>query len=177
MLAPYRASSEPRGLLHGPSVGDFTLELPAVCDNQADSENRATRGRESAMNEVRERPANTAPRTVVGAGLTVIGLGLVAVSRYMLFDNVQVSGGLLNRLGLGLRGFGWSVLPLLFGIGWLIWRPRHACAWALIAIGVGILVFEILGSLTFYFRPVSLITLLIMLVPGAVGLALVAKHV
>ena len=34
----------------------------------------------------------------------------------------------------------------------------------------------ILGSLTLYFRPVSLVGMLIMVVPGAVGLALVAKH-
>jgi hypothetical protein len=128
------------------------------------------------VSEVRERPASTAPSRVVGAGLTVVGLGLVAISLFMLFDNVQVSGGFFDRLGLGLRGFGWSLLPLLFGIGWLVCRPRSAGAWALLVLGVGILVFEILGSLTFYFRPVSLITLLIMLVPGAVGLALVAKH-
>src|SRR5436305_73687 len=42
----------------------------------------------------------------------------------MLFENVQVSGGFFSSLGLGLRGFGWSLLPLLLGIGWIVWQPR-----------------------------------------------------
>jgi hypothetical protein len=123
-----------------------------------------------------ERPERAAQRSPAGAGLAVVGLGLVGVSLFLLFENVQVSGGFLNQMGLGLRGFGWSLLPLLFGIGWLVWRPRSLGGWALAALGVAILVFEVLCSLTFYFRPVSLVTLLIMLVPGAVGLVLVAKH-
>ena len=114
-------------------------------------------------------------RSAADGGLLVVGLALVGASLFMLFDNVQVSGGLFSALGLGLRGFGWSLLPLLLGIAWIVWQPRGLGGWALAVVGLGIIVFQILGSLTFYFRPVSLITLLIMLVPGAVGLVLVAK--
>jgi hypothetical protein len=121
-----------------------------------------------------DRPATR--RSLTGAGALTLGLGLVAVSLFMFFENVQISGGLYHRLGLGLRGFGWSLLPLLFGVGWIIFQPRGIGGWALAALGLAIIFFEILGSLTFYFRPVSLITVLIMLVPGAVGLALVAKN-
>jgi hypothetical protein len=123
-----------------------------------------------------EPDRNRARRSLGSGGGLVLGLGLVAVSLFMLFENVQISGGLYHRLGLGLRGFGWSLLPLLVGAGWIVLQPRGIGGWALAALGLAILVFEILASLTFYFRPVSLITLLIMLVPGAVGLALVAKN-
>ena len=121
-----------------------------------------------------DRPATR--RSLTGAGGLTLGLSLVAVSLFMFFENVQISGGLYDRLGLGLRGFGWSLLPLLFGVGWIVVQPRGVGGWALAALGLAIVFFEILGSLTFYFRPVSLITVLIMLVPGAVGLALVAKN-
>src|SRR5437868_5531408 len=106
----------------------------------------------------------------------VLGLGLVAVSLFMFFENVQISGGFLGSLGWGARGFGWSLLPLLFGVAWIVWRPRGLGGWALALLGIVIVGLEVLSSLTFYFRPVSLITVLLMLVPGAIGAALVVKN-
>jgi hypothetical protein len=94
----------------------------------------------------------------------------------MFLENVQISGGLFGGFGWGPRGFGWSLLPLLFGVAWIVWRPRGLGGWALALLGVVIIGLEVLGSLNFYFRPVSLITVLIMLVPGAVGAALVLKN-
>jgi hypothetical protein len=115
-------------------------------------------------------------RSVRETGLLLVGGGLVCVSLFMLFENVQVSGGFFQSLGLGLRGFGWSLLPLLLGIGWIVWQPRGLGGWLLALGGLALIVFEVLGSLTFYFRPVSLVTVLLMLVPGVVGLVLVAKR-
>ena len=109
-------------------------------------------------------------------GLLLVGCGLVGISLFMLFENVQVSGGFFSSIGLGLRGFGWSLLPLLLGIGWIVWQPRGLGGWLLALGGLALIVFEILGSLTFYFRPVSLVTVLLMLTPGVVGLVLVAKR-
>ena len=107
------------------------------------------------------------------ARLAILGLALVGLSLFMLFSNVQVSGGFLGSLGL--RQFGWSLLPLLFGVGWIVLRPRGLGGWALAAAGLAILVIEIIGSLTFYYRPASLLQTLIMLLPGAAGLALLAR--
>jgi hypothetical protein len=128
------------------------------------------------VRDVAGRGERAPRRTLSSGGLVVVGLALVGVSLFALFDNVQVSGGFLRALGLGGSGFGWSLLPLLFGIGWIVLQPRGAGGWILAVVGIGILVLEVLGSLTFYFRPVSLVTLLLMLVPGAVGLGLVAKN-
>jgi hypothetical protein len=108
--------------------------------------------------------------------LSLLGVALVGLSLFMLFQNVRVSGSFLRHLGLGSSGFGWSLLPLLFGLGWMIVRPRHLGGWTLAVVGVAIIVLEILGSLRFYFLPVSLVTVLLMLIPGAVGLALLAKY-
>jgi hypothetical protein len=115
-------------------------------------------------------------RGVAGVGGLVLGLGLLALSAFLFFENVQISGGFFGSLGWGPRGFGWSLLPLLFGIAWIVWRPRGLGGWALALLGVVIIGLEVLGSLTFYFRPVSLITVLLMLGPGAVGAALVLKN-
>ena len=117
-----------------------------------------------------------AKRSVRDTGLLLVGCGLVGISLFMFLENVQVSGGFFSSIGLGLRGFGWSLLPLLLGIGWIVWQPRGLGGWLLALGGLALIVFEVLGSLTFYFRPVSLVTVLLMLVPGVVGLVLVAKR-
>jgi hypothetical protein len=136
-----------------------------------------TRGERSGGNSVYGlRPRDDEKRSVRETGLLLVGCGLVCVSLFMLFENVQVSGGFFQSLGLGLRGFGWSLLPLLLGIGWIVWQPRGLGGWLLALGGLALIVFEVLGSLTFYFRPVSLVTVLLMLVPGVVGLVLVAKR-
>ena len=90
-------------------------------------------------------------RSVRETGLLLVGCGLVCVSLFMVFENVQVSGGFFQSLGLGLRGFGWSLLPLLLGIGWIVWQPRGLGGWLLALGGLALILFEILGSLTFYF--------------------------
>jgi hypothetical protein len=128
------------------------------------------------MSESRKLEERLPRGAVPGAVQVAVGIGLVGASLFMLFENVQVSGGLFSSLGFGVRGLGWSLLPLLAGVAWIVWQPRGLGGWVLAVVGVAILVFQILGSLTFYFRPVSLVTLLIMLVPGAVGSVLVLKH-
>ena len=124
--------------------------------------------------ELEQSPRRACSR--VSSVALLAGFGLVAISLFALFANVQVSGRFFGRWGAGRLDFGWSLLPLLLGAGWIVYRPRGLGGWALAALGVAILVLEVIGSLTFYFRPVSLVTVLLMLVPGAVGLALVAKH-
>jgi hypothetical protein len=109
-------------------------------------------------------------------GLLIVGFALLFFSLWSLFENVTISGGLLSRWGLGDRGFGWSLAPLMAGIVWVVASHKSFWAWALIVVGVAIIFLEVISSLTFYFRPISLNTLLIILVPGFVGLALVGKN-
>src|SRR5215211_1015985 len=91
-------------------------------------------------------------------GLLVVGFALLLVSLWALFDNVTISGGLLSRWGLGDRGFGWSLAPLMAGVVWVVSSHRSLWAWGLIVVGVAIIFLEVISSLTFYFRPVSLNT-------------------
>jgi hypothetical protein len=131
---------------------------------------------EDDVRSIAGREEQPARRAASNTGLLLVGCALVLASLVMLFENVQISGGFFGSLGWGPRGFGWSLLPLLFGVAWIVWRPRGLGGWALALLGLVIVGLEILGSLTFYFRPVSLITVLLMLVPGAVGGALVLKN-
>jgi hypothetical protein len=128
------------------------------------------------MREVAEHDERSAKRSPASGALALAGLGLVGLSLFMLFSNVQVTGGFFSGFGWSMRDFGWSLLPLLLGVGWIVLQPRSLGGWALAAIGLAILVFEIIGSLTFYFRPVSLVTTLLMLIPGAAGLGLLLKN-
>ena len=95
-----------------------------------------------------------------GLGEFFIGILLAALGCYMLFSRVQVHSSYWNFLGLGGAGqsFGVSMLPLLFGIGILLF------------ILVGILM-----NMDIYFERTTLMSTLIMLGCIAAGLGLVVK--
>ena len=109
-------------------------------------------------------------------GLLIVGFALLLYSLWALFDNVTISGGLFSRWGWGSRGFGWSLAPLMMGVVWVVVSHRSLWAWGLVVVGVAIIFLEVISSLTFYFRPMDLTALLLILVPGFVGLALVGKN-
>lgn len=113
------------------------------------------------------------------------GLLLAGVAVYFLFDSVQVvsgGGGLISGmiLGAGHGGFigtashGIIFVPLLAGVIALFYDARPKWAWALMWIGLGIVVVEILSRLEFRFS-MKTSHLLLMLVMFGAGIGLVLR--
>jgi hypothetical protein len=104
-----------------------------------------------------------------GAGLTVVGA-------YLVMQRVTLTGGSFfwNRWGLGQNGFGLTLIPLLIGIGLLIYG-KTALGWALTGFSSLIILVGILANLQMTFRSASLFEVVLMFGMLAAGLGLVAR--
>ena len=93
----------------------------------------------------------------------------------MLISRVTVSSGFWNWGGYNT--FGLSLIPLVFGIGFVFFNGRSLVGWLLVFIGSIIIVSGIIMNLQVYFQPTSLFNTIIMLVLFAGGIGLLAKSV
>jgi hypothetical protein len=106
----------------------------------------------------------------------LFGLGLTAGGAYLLMQRVTVAGGTYfwNRWNFGQNSFGLTLIPLLLGIGLLIYG-KTAWGWALTGIGSLIILLGILGDLHMIFRPASLFEVFLMFGMLVAGLGLTAR--
>src|SRR5262249_29248459 len=105
------------------------------------------------------------------------GIGLLCFGLFMLFQHVRVSSG----YGWGWYGFypgahiGYMLVPLLVGIGMIVYNSKNVWGWLISAVSVFMLVFTIISGLSISFYPISMIDLIIMLLPFSIGGAFVIK--
>ncbi|MEO7674910.1 MAG: hypothetical protein ABIU09_12640 [Pyrinomonadaceae bacterium] len=105
----------------------------------------------------------------------LIGLGMAVAGGYMLISRVTVTSGFWNWGGY--NSFGLSLIPLIFGIGFVFFNGRSVVGWLLVFVGVVIIGAGILMNLQIYFQPTSLFNTIIMLILFAGGIGLVARSV
>jgi uncharacterized protein len=107
-----------------------------------------------------------------GLGEALGGLAMIAVGIYLVFDHVTVQTSFWHFFGGPSTSFGVTLLPLLVGIGALIFNGRSALGWVLLAGGVLLILVGIFMNLDVYFRPTSLTNTIFMfgLIAGGVGL-------
>lgn len=105
------------------------------------------------------------------------GIGLILTGLFMLFNHVRVGTGMLAALGMGSTGFGFVLLPLMIGIGWLIYDAKNKLAWMLTAGSCALIFFSILNSMIMSFPTMTLLGTIMMLAPLAVGGALLLKGI
>ncbi len=92
---------------------------------------------------------------------------------YLLTQQVTVYSGFWNWGGRS--AFGYSLIPLLFGIGILFFNGRSIAGWLLTIAGAVIIFAGILTHLDIYFQPTSLFNTIVMLILLAGGIGLVAR--
>lgn len=104
---------------------------------------------------------------------------MAIVGGYLLFHQVQVSGGYWNWSGLGGAGrsFGITLLPLLFGIGILFVNGKSFAGRFLTGAGALIIVVGVIANLDIQFQQTSLWNTLTMLVLLVGGIGLVIRSV
>ena len=105
----------------------------------------------------------------------LIGLGMAVAGAYMLISRVTVTSGFWGWGGYNM--FGLSLVPLIFGIGFVFFNGRSVIGWLLVFIGAVIIFSAILMNMQIYFRPTSLFNTIVMLVLFAGGIGLLAKSV
>jgi hypothetical protein len=98
---------------------------------------------------------------------------MACLGGYLLVNQVTVVGGYWNLYGE--NSFGITLLPMIFGIGLLFWRGRSTVGWVLTIGGALFILAGIFANLHIFFRPLSLIHLVILLVLLVGGLGLIAR--
>lgn len=103
------------------------------------------------------------------------GMALIMVGLFLLFNHVRVTSGYASLWGWSGNSIGYLMIPLLLGVGWVFYNARSVWGWLISIVSLFMIVFSIISGLRIWFAPVSMIDLIIMLVPFAIGAAFVLK--
>ncbi len=103
------------------------------------------------------------------------GIGLLLVGLFLLFNHVRVTSGYASLWGWSGNNIGYLMLPFLLGVGWIFYNAKSVWGWLISAVSLVMIVFSIISGLRIWFAPISMIDLMIMLVPFAIGAAWVLK--
>lgn len=108
-----------------------------------------------------------------GVAHFVVGAIMAIVGGYLLMNQVKVHSGFWRLFGLG--GFGLSLIPFLFGIGFLFYNGKSVIGWFLTIGGFLVILAGIIANLDIYFVPTSLWNTLLMLILLVGGVALIFR--
>ena len=110
-----------------------------------------------------------------GFGEFFLGLAMACGGGYLLLQQVTVSSGYWQLWGY--NAFGFSLIPLLIGIGMVFFDGKSKLGWVLTALGALVILLGIITNLNIFFRPTSLYNTLIILGLLAGGIGLIARSV
>lgn len=105
----------------------------------------------------------------------LIGLAMAVAGAYMLISRVVVSSGFWNFYGYNT--FGMSLIPLIFGIGFVFFNGKSIIGWLLVFVSSVIIIAGILMNLNIYFQTTSLFNTIIMIILFAGGIGLIARSI
>ncbi len=115
-----------------------------------------------------------------GTKTFLLGMIMLVVGGYLLFNQVQVNGGYwrFSLLGQGYgTSFGITLIPLLFGIGILFSNGKSLVGKALTALGFLAILVGIIANLDIHFRQTSLWNTLTMLILIVGGMGLIIRSI
>src|SRR5205085_3911610 len=110
-----------------------------------------------------------------GGGEFLIGLAMMALGIYLVFDRVTVHTSFSHYFGSAGGTFGITLIPLLVGIGLLAFNGRSVLGWLLVGAAIVLILVGVLMNLDIYFQPTSLWRTVVMFGLIAFGLGLFAK--
>lgn len=105
----------------------------------------------------------------------IIGFGLVALGVLLFFNHIRIGSSFMGMFGHGGMGTALVLIPLMIGVGMLFFDYKNRLAWVLTAGSLALIIFSVISSLVITFPHMSMLALVIMLVPFALGGAFVAK--
>lgn len=113
-----------------------------------------------------------------GTKTFLLGLIMLVVGGYLLFNHVQVHGGYwrFSLFGQGYgTSFGITLLPLLFGVGILFGNGKSLVGRGLTALGFLLILVGIIANLDIHFQRTSLFNTLVMLILIVGGIGLIVR--
>jgi len=114
-----------------------------------------------------------------GFGRFFIGLGMMVAGGYLFFNAIRISHHF--HLGYAIYSFGafglttgMTLIPLIFGIGFIFYNSRNPLGWVLSIASLIMLSFGVISTVQFRMRSMSAFELImiIILLMGGVGLFL-----
>jgi len=110
-----------------------------------------------------------------GVGMFLFGLALAVAGGYLIMNQVQVTSGYWHWWGTNT--FGFTLIPLVIGLGWLFFDGKSMVGWVLAGAGAVIIFVGILVNLQVYFLQTTLFNVILMLTMFAAGIGLMARAV
>ncbi|SPE55500.1 conserved membrane hypothetical protein [Verrucomicrobia bacterium] len=116
-----------------------------------------------------------------GVGMFLVGFAMACAGAWLLTNQVTVSseyfgsGFLVPFINFRMNSFGLSLIPFIFGIGFLFFNGKSVAGWLLTVAGLVIILAGILVSLHIYFQPTTLFNTLLMLILLFGGLGLLMR--
>jgi hypothetical protein len=114
-----------------------------------------------------------------GVGRFFIGLGMMIAGGYLFFDAIRVThhfhfGYAIYSVGSYRLTTGMTLIPLVFGIGFIFYNSRNIIGWMLSIASLIMLGFGVISSIQFRLRGMSAFELIMILVllMGGIGLFL-----
>lgn len=103
------------------------------------------------------------------------GFGLLLLGLFLFMNHVHVGSGIMSLLGFHSVGFGLTIVPLMIGVGLLIFDYKNRLGWIVTIASFALILFAVLSQIVMSFPSISLLGLVIMFLPFAAGGALIAK--
>lgn len=103
------------------------------------------------------------------------GLGLIALGLVMVFQQIRVAPSILSMLGLGSAGFMVIFVPLMIGVGMMLYNSKNKWGWIVTAGSCLLMILAVLSSLTMNLASMSLLQLIVLFLPFALGGGLLIK--
>ncbi len=116
-----------------------------------------------------------------GIGMFLVGFAMACAGAWLLTNQVTVSsdyfgsGFMVPFVNFRMSSFGLSLVPFIFGIGFLFFNGKSVAGWLLTIASLVIILAGILMSLHIYFQPTTLFNTLMMLALLFGGLGLVFR--
>ena len=124
-------------------------------------------------------PIEGAGGTRGGVGRFFIGLIMMVAGGYLFFDAIRVThnfhfGYAIYSFGAFRMTTGMTLIPLVFGLGFIFYNSRNPIGWALSVASLVMLGFGVISTIQFRLRSMSAFELIMIfiLLMGGIGLFL-----
>ena len=108
-----------------------------------------------------------------GLGQFIVGLVMACVGGYLLTNQVKIVSSYWNFWGA--NSFGITLIPMLFGVGFLFWNGRSKIGWLLTIGGALFILAGVIANMNIFYAPTSLFNTMLMLILLVGGVVLIAR--